>query len=389
MSTVGFGDMSAHNSWERFITTWIMLIGVAVYTVMLGAVTALLQNRQLGERVFEETMAQMTSYLRFRGVHDGLRVRTREYFDFCYPQRVMFDESTVLAMLPPKLRADVKLDMYKDVVSAIPFLPDEEEIALKGGAAAETTLHSIRLMIAGILKPLTVMDEQTVVHEGSIGHEMYLIVHGAVAVQFAGGGASDLKLGVCDCFGEMSALLPDRLWQATVVSLGMSTLVKIERIELDWLRHEFSELESAIQQYLSLDLATARKQMAVLDSNGDGRPDGDLRLVETHGGLGLTAPADERGELRDSHGSARDGGEQQGMSQRARPRFESVDEMLEDGGGPEGQPATDAEVSTAVETNALAEMLQQVLRAQRRQEEKLNYLCKEFRELSSRQRVNG
>ena len=59
------------------------------------------------------------------------------------------------------------------------------------------------------------------------------------------------------------------------------------------------------------------------------------------------------------------------------------------GGGPEGQPATDAEVSTAVETNALAEMLQQVLRAQRRQEEKLNYLCKEFRELSSRQRVNG
>ena len=58
MSTVGFGDMSAHNSWERFITTWIMLIGVAVYTVMLGAVTALLQNRQLGERVFEEKMAQ-------------------------------------------------------------------------------------------------------------------------------------------------------------------------------------------------------------------------------------------------------------------------------------------------------------------------------------------
>ena len=69
--------------------------------------------------------------------------------------------------------------------------------------------------------------------------------------------------------------------------------------------------------------------------------------------------------------------------------FELEDEMLADGGGPEGQPATDAEVSTAVETNALAEMLQQVLRAQRRQEEKLNYLCKEFRELSSRQRVNG
>ena len=48
MSTVGFGDMSAHNSWERFITTWIMLIGVAVYTVMLGAVTALLSAARVG-----------------------------------------------------------------------------------------------------------------------------------------------------------------------------------------------------------------------------------------------------------------------------------------------------------------------------------------------------
>ena len=59
MSTVGFGDMSAHNTFERLLTTLIMFIGVAMYGVLLGSITSLIQKEDLGTGEFEEKMAQM------------------------------------------------------------------------------------------------------------------------------------------------------------------------------------------------------------------------------------------------------------------------------------------------------------------------------------------
>jgi hypothetical protein len=230
MSTVGFGDLSAKNPTERFVTTWIMLVGVAMYAVLLGAITALIQSFNLGTAAFEENMAQMATYLRSRGVDHALRLRAREYFDFAYPQRVLFDEKTVLAMLPPKLRADVKLDMYRDVVEAIPFLPTEDDIGPNGSIL---DLEAIRLALAGILKPVTYMDREVIVHEGQRGHAMFIIVSGLVEVQVAGGEVL-MQLGVCDCFGVKSCLESGHTWNTGVVSSGFASLAKIEHVELSW-----------------------------------------------------------------------------------------------------------------------------------------------------------
>lgn len=226
MSTVGFGDISAKNPTERFVTTWIMLVGVAMYAVVLGAITALIQSSNLGNAAFEETMAQMSTYLRSRGVHHELRRRIRQYYDFSYPQRVLFDENTVLSMLPAKLRADVKLDMYRDVVDAVPFLPTEE--------ASSLDLDVVRLVLAGILKPLTCMDQEVIAHEGQRGNCMFIIVHGTVDVHFCGSNEVQMQLGLLDCFGETCCLEAGRIWNHTIVSAGSSALAKIERVELDW-----------------------------------------------------------------------------------------------------------------------------------------------------------
>ena len=59
-------------------------------------------------------------------------------------------------------------------------------------------------------------------------------------------------------------------------------------MELDWLRHEFVELEHAIQQWLEEGLAEAKRELAQFDADGDGQVDGDMSRVATHGGLGLT-----------------------------------------------------------------------------------------------------
>jgi CRP-like cAMP-binding protein len=145
---------------------------------------------------------------------------------------VLFDETTVLGMLPVKLRADVKLDMYSDAVDAIPFLPMGQ--ADSTGTSSSVNLEVIRLVIAGILKPVTFMDREVLVHEGQRGHEMFIIIHGTVEVTVDGCEDVLMLLGVCDCFGELSCLEPDRMWGHTVVSSGFTSVAKIERVELDW-----------------------------------------------------------------------------------------------------------------------------------------------------------
>lgn len=55
-------------------------------------------------------------------------------------------------------------DRYRDVVDAIPFLPVEDD-----------EMEAVRLVIAGILKPVTFMDREVIVHEGHAGHSLYLI----------------------------------------------------------------------------------------------------------------------------------------------------------------------------------------------------------------------
>lgn len=43
-------------------------------------------------------------------------------------------------------------------------------------------LQAVQLTIAGILKPMTFMHSEIVVHEGQHCHEMYIVVHGTVQV---------------------------------------------------------------------------------------------------------------------------------------------------------------------------------------------------------------
>lgn len=53
-------------------------------------------------------------------------------------------------------------------------------------------------------------------------------------VKVAGGDDVLMQLGVCDCFGERSALEAGHLWNHTLVSTGFTSLAKVERIELNW-----------------------------------------------------------------------------------------------------------------------------------------------------------
>jgi hypothetical protein len=150
MTTIGFGDLHPNNPRERLATMVLMLFGVSMYAVMVGSVTSVIHNANQGLAAFEMKMSEIRHYLRYRNVSTELRQRAHEFFETMYPQRVLFNEQMVLAMMPTVLRNDIKMDMYKNMMDSIPFFSDIE-------SESEHRTHHIRLTITSCLVPCTFM----------------------------------------------------------------------------------------------------------------------------------------------------------------------------------------------------------------------------------------
>ena len=84
-----------------------------------------------------------------------------------------------------------------------------------------------------------------------------------------------LVLGVCDCFGEMSCLLRNRRWRSDLISCCFTSIVRLDKVELDRMREEFPELDASCEDYVENHKHFDTKSVV------------DLRNVTTRGGLGL------------------------------------------------------------------------------------------------------
>jgi hypothetical protein len=256
MATVGFGDISAHNPVERVMTVITMFIGVAMYGVLLGSITSLIQKEDLGMIEYEEKVQQMTQYLRMRGVSNELRYKARDYMEKTYPQRVLFDEKHALGMLPTHLRDSVRLDMYKDQIDAIPFVPDSEQMA---SDELKTEWRAARLALAVAMVPMAFMKDDRVAFAGQRSNAMHMLVQGAIQVVDVVGedkmhkhNVDKLMLGMCDCFGELSALKKGREYRADLVACCFTSVLRLDRVALDALRKLYPCLQAECLNYIDV-----------------------------------------------------------------------------------------------------------------------------------------
>lgn len=227
--------------------------GVVMYGVLLGSITSLVQRENLGVVRYNEKIAQMMQYLRGRGVSRDIRYRVKLYFSKMYPQQVFCDETTVLQWLPEQLRQSVRLDMYHEVISAMPFVPDHDQME---DEKIQAEWRVIQIALAEALVPLTFMRDEKVTYASMRSSAMHIIDHGAVKVvgnahTTHGLQVDNLILGKCDCFGEMSALMRNRQWRVDLVSCSFTTVVRIDRLAMDRLRTRFAPLNDYALKYIA------------------------------------------------------------------------------------------------------------------------------------------
>ncbi len=169
LTTVGFGDITAHSTMERMMTVVAMTAGCAIFGIVMGQITAVIHGMNMGLAHYEERVRELEQYMQFRGVKHEVRTRVKRYIVEKFPEKRLYDERAILNSLPMGLRTEFQMDMYMEHVVALPFLPDDD--------------HEVLVRICQIIRQDVIMPGEIVVREGSKLQHFFTVVSGKITVQ--------------------------------------------------------------------------------------------------------------------------------------------------------------------------------------------------------------
>lgn len=150
LTTVGYGDVSAHTDVERLFSLAMLLVGAGFFATLVGRMSALStminQDRQVTTtslhrhllqkltpacatpylQAMSRRWNQVNQWLKMRGVDDGVRHRARDYYDYLAHAQPFMNEEAMLADLPPPLRRTVAMHLNDMMLNDVPILQSSD-----------------------------------------------------------------------------------------------------------------------------------------------------------------------------------------------------------------------------------------------------------------------
>lgn len=224
LTTVGYGDVSAHTDAERLFSIGMILLGAVVFAMIVGKMSAL--SRELSERATERRHHQFTinQFLRFHSLPKTLRQRTRKFYQGLGHLHPFHPDTKLLGDMSSSLRRDVKLEQYARVIEAVPIFALGD--------------FGLQCMVAKMLAPTLATPGEWIVIVGEVVDEMYFVLNGRVQIVDAEGfvitvlesGNSFNEVPVLD---GKAAMVSARAFK-TNVELYTLTRSDVQRILVHW-----------------------------------------------------------------------------------------------------------------------------------------------------------
>jgi len=165
ITSVGYGDVPATNSYSQVVAIVTMLVGIVMCSWIMTNVMAAM-NPDSSARRFRERLQYVLSYLKNNQLPAGVAKRVITFYR--WQNMNQFDEKSVLADLPVQLRKDIFDNLYTDVLADVPIF--------KGCSNQFMTEVCLRM------SPVSYPQFHPVYCQGELGVDMYFITKGGVAV---------------------------------------------------------------------------------------------------------------------------------------------------------------------------------------------------------------
>lgn len=167
MTTVGYGDILAINDHERLYAIVVMLFGGMVFGLVVGNVTAVIQNFNPVETHYREQIQEIKAYMRSRNIPRLLYQRVKAYFEYHYQDfSVLENPQDILDKLTGPVAMQLNFVHHDRMIRRIPFLHLQQP--------------SFSVAIAKVLKPLLLFRNEMLYYQDDLGTSFYFIVKGTL-----------------------------------------------------------------------------------------------------------------------------------------------------------------------------------------------------------------
>ena len=143
-----------------------------IYGALAGVMSTILMSVRGNEQESYNRLRALRMWMVEKKLDKPMQQRILMYFNELWSARSMFDESGVLAEMPPSMSSEVSTCIYRRFLLTIPLFT---------GLSAPVINR-----LCKEVKPILALKMQLIIKEGTPGTEMYLLMHGEVEVSRQG-----------------------------------------------------------------------------------------------------------------------------------------------------------------------------------------------------------
>ena len=232
LTTVGYGDVTPVNNAQTLYVIGVMIIGVGVYAYIIGNIASIVTNIDPARARYLEQRERMTGFMHYRHLPRALQHRVREYYDYLWEQRRVFDETKILKELPPSLHLEVSLFLKRDLIENVPLFQ----------GASDAFIREVALELESVV--FTPGD--LIIKAGERGWDMFFISQGTIEILAPDGATVYRTLADGDCFGEI-ALFLDQLRSASVRAVTYCDLYRLDKEMFDRTLSHYPDIAAQIE----------------------------------------------------------------------------------------------------------------------------------------------
>lgn len=166
-TTVGYGDLTAGQTSEYWVSIAAMLVGVTFYSFAIGNMSAVMVTSDQRAASAATKMDNLNRFLTHFEVPHELATRCRAFLTYTSEKSHAFSRDEILRNLSPALRTEVITLVCKDTIESIRLFRDKPD-----SFVSEVVQH---------LRPVPFEPGAYVIAEGDPGDDVYFLAHGRAA----------------------------------------------------------------------------------------------------------------------------------------------------------------------------------------------------------------